>query len=62
MTKYFTNTYSIISLYKKASKKSEVVTQMIYGDSFSVVKKNNKWLKIRIKEDNYLGFIPKKKL
>ena len=60
MTKYFTNTYSIISLYKKASKKSEVVTQMIYGDSFSVVKKNNKWLKIRIKEDNYLGFIPKK--
>ncbi len=60
MTEYFTNTYSIISLYKKASKKSEVVTQMIYGDSFSVIKRTNKWLKIRIKEDNYLGFIQKK--
>ena len=60
MTKYFTNTYSVVSLHKRASKKSEVVTQMIYGDSFSVIKKNNRWLKIRIKEDNYLGFIQKK--
>ena len=60
MTKYFTNTYSIVSLHKKASKKSEVVTQMIYGDSFSVIKRTNRWLKVRIKEDNYLGFIQKK--
>ena len=61
MTKYFTNTYSAINLYKKASAKSEVVTQMIYGDSFNVVKQTNKWIKIKIKEDNYLGFIKKKK-
>ena len=62
MTKYFTNTYSAINLYKKASAKSEVVTQMIYGDSFNVVKQTNKWIKIKIKEDNYLGFIKKKKI
>ena len=61
MTKYFTNIFSVINLYKKASLKSEVVTQMIYGDSFSLVKKGNKWLKIRTKEDNYSGFVQNKK-
>ena len=60
MNRYFTNTYSITNLYKKASSNSEIVTQMIYGDSFHVLKKNNKWIKIKIKEDNYVGFIKKK--
>ena len=53
MTKYFTNTFTIINLYKKPSIKSEIVTQMLYGDSFSVSKKTQRWLKIKIKEDNY---------
>ena len=57
MVRFFTNTYSSINLHKKASAKSEIVTQIIYGDSFSIIKKTNKWLKIRIKEDNYVGFI-----
>ncbi len=61
MAKLFTNTFPIINLYKKQSIKSEVVTQMIFGESFSVISKNKKWLKIKIKEDNYKGFIIKKK-
>ena len=40
MTKYFTNNLPVINLYKKPSIKSEIVTQMIYGDSFLVSKKN----------------------
>ena len=60
MTKYFTNIYPEISLYKKPSTKSETVTQMIYGDSFSVSKKSKKWLKIKIKEDNYIGYVKNK--
>ena len=60
MIKYFTNNYSIINLQKKPSYKSEIVTQMIYGESFSILKKNNKWLKIKIKEDNYKGYIHRK--
>jgi len=61
MTKYFTNNYTVINLHKKPSKKSEIVTQMIYGDSFSISKKSRKWLKIKIKEDNYKGYIKNKK-
>ena len=57
MAKLFTNTYPFINIYKKASNKSEIVTQIIYGESFSIIKKNKKWLKIKIKEDGYKGFI-----
>ena len=60
MAKFFTNTFAIINIYKKPSVKSEVVTQMIHGDSFSVSKKTNKWLKIKIKEDGYKGYIKNK--
>ena len=62
MNKYFTSTFSVINLYKRPSTKSEIVTQMIYGESFSISKKKNKWLKIKIKEDNYKGYIIKKNL
>ena len=60
MTKYLTNNFSILNLYKKSSIKSEIVTQMIFGDSFSISKRNKKWLKIKIKEDGYKGFIKNK--
>ncbi|MBD1172264.1 C40 family peptidase [Pelagibacterales bacterium SAG-MED05] len=60
MTKYLTNNFVVINLYKKPSSKSEVVTQMIYGDSFSVFKKTRKWLKVKIKEDNYKGYVQNK--
>tara|TARA_A100000164_G_scaffold161805_1_gene143446 strand:- start:155 stop:895 length:741 start_codon:yes stop_codon:yes gene_type:complete len=60
MTKYFTNNFSVINLYKRPSTKSEVVTQMIFGDNFSISKKTRKWLKVKIKEDNYKGYIKNK--
>ena len=60
MTKYFTNNFPILNVYKKPSSKSEVVTQMIYGDIFSTSLKGKKWLKIKIKEDGYKGFIQNK--
>ena len=61
MTKYFTNNLSLINLYKKPSKKSEVITQMIFGESFSISKKTKNWLRVKIKEDGYKGFIQNKK-
>ena len=61
MSKYRTNNFTIVNLHKKPSTKSEIVTQMIYGDNFLISKKNKKWLKIKIKEDNYKGYIQNKK-
>ena len=60
MTKFFTNIYPITNLYKKPSTKSEIVTQMIYGDSFAISNKARKWLKVKIKEDGYKGYIKNK--
>ncbi len=57
MTKLFSNNINFLNLYKKPSNKSEIVTQMIYGDTFSISKKTGKWLKIKIKEDGYKGYI-----
>ena len=61
MSKLFTNIYPVTNLYKKMSTKSEIVTQMIYGNSFSITKKTKKWLKIKITEDNYKGYIQNRK-
>ena len=57
MTKYFTNNFSIVNLHKNPSTKSEIVTQMIYGESFSILKKSKKWLKVKIKDYNYKGYL-----
>jgi len=61
MNNLFSNNYPIINLYKKASTKSEIITQMIYGEGFKIINKSSKWLKIKIKEDKYIGYIKKKK-
>ena len=60
MGKIFTNIYYVTNLYKKMSTKSEIITQMVFGDSFSITKKTKKWLKIKITEDNYKGYIQNK--
>ena len=61
MNNYYTNNYPIINLYKKTSLKSEIVTQMIYGESFKIINELSQWMKIRIKEDGYTGYLKKRK-
>ena len=62
MTKLYINDAPKVNLYKKMSLKSEVTSQIIYGQSFYVIKRINKWYKIKIKEDHYTGFIKKRHL
>jgi cell wall-associated NlpC family hydrolase len=61
MNNFYTNNYSVLNLYKKASLKSEIVTEMIYGESFKIISRLSKWLKIKIKEDGYVGYVKHKK-
>ena len=51
---------SVINVYKKNNVKSRVVTQLLYGESFKIIKKNGKWIKIKNHSDGYKGFIIKK--
>ena len=62
MSKIYTNNYSFLNLYKKPQTKSEIVTQIIFGESFKILQTSKKWLKIKIKEDGYVGFIKKIKI
>jgi len=57
---YFSN-YNIINVYNKKSIKSDLVTQILYGEKFKIISKYRKWFKIKLHTDNYVGFIIKKK-
>ena len=52
---------SVINVYKKNNIKSEVVTQLLYGDTFKKLKKIGSWIRIKNNIDNYKGYIKKKK-
>ena len=54
------NNLPFINVYKKKNLKSEVVTQILYGETFKKIKKKGLWLKIKIDSDNYIGFIKDK--
>ncbi len=56
---YFVGSFS--NIYKKPSKKSEVTSQIIYGEKFKIISKNKNWIKIKTLFDNYIGFIKNSK-
>ena len=47
----------IENVYSKPSTKSEVSTQILYGEKFKILFKNKGWIKIKTGFDKYLGFI-----
>ena len=51
----------LINVYRKKSKKSDVVTQLLYGDSFKKILLTGSWIKIKNNSDNYTGYIKKNK-
>ena len=48
------------NIYKKPSVFSEVTSQILYGEKFKILSKNNNWLKIKTSFDNYIGYIQNK--
>ena len=55
------NNLSVLNVYKTKGLKSEVVTQLLYGDTFKIIKQTRSWLKIKNDLDNYKGYIINKK-
>ena len=52
---YFIGNFA--NIYKNPSRKSEVTSQIIYGEEFKILSKNKNWIKIKMLFDNYIGFI-----
>ena len=51
---------SIVPVRAEASDKSELVTQLLFGDLFKVIETRKDWLKIRMTYDKYEGWIDRK--
>ena len=48
---------SLGNIYIKPSVKSEVSSQILYGEKFSIISKNKKWVKIKTSYDRYIGYL-----
>ena len=51
----------VSNIYTKPNIRSEVSTQILYGEQFKILNKKNGWLKIKTNFDNYIGYIRKQK-
>ncbi|TLX74092.1 NlpC/P60 family protein [Labilibacter sediminis] len=49
--------YSFIPVRKEPSERSELVTQILFGETFVVTEKTEKWAKIKMDFDGYTGWI-----
>ena len=56
------STSIIKNIYRKPSKKSEITSQILYGEKIRILKIKNRWLRVRTYNDNYSGYIKNEKL
>ena len=56
---YFNKSIENINL--RPSSNSEVTSQILYGEKFKILSRNNSWIKIKTDYDNYTGFIKRYK-
>ena len=55
---YFKEPFS--NIYKLPNKRSEVISQILYGERFKILSKTKRWIKIKSLYDRYVGFIKNK--
>ncbi len=48
---------SVGNIYSKPSLKSDLISQILYGEKFKILYKKNNWVKVKTAFDNYVGFI-----
>jgi len=47
----------LTNIYERSSQESPVSSQILYGEKFKILSKNNDWLRIKTSFDNYIGYI-----
>ncbi len=60
MTQFGIVTLPVIPIRDSASHRSEMISQLLFGECFSVSDQTNGWLQIHNKNDDYIGWIEKK--
>ena len=48
---------TFINLYDRPSRNSKIVSQILYGENFKILKKEKNFIKIKTRYDNYTGYI-----
>ncbi len=51
---------SIIPVRSEATEKSEMVSQILFGEHFEITEYNENWSKVRLAFDNYEGWVDTK--
>ncbi len=54
------NILSVVTMRAEPSDKAEIVNQILYGETFDIMEENEKWSKVKLKHDDYIGWIDKK--
>ena len=52
---------ALSNIYTKPNTKSEVSSQILYGEKFKILSEKKGWFKIKTYFDNYIGYIKKQK-
>ena len=50
----------VIPMRKSSSDQSEMVNQILFGETFDIIKEQSHWSYIKLKHDNYVGWIDNK--
>lgn len=50
-------TYTLIPVRSEPNEQAEMVTQLLFGELYTVIDTNEKWALIKITTDNYMGWI-----
>lgn len=48
---------SVVPIRIEANHRSEMVSQLIFGDTFEILEQDGQWLKIKSRADDYEGFV-----
>jgi cell wall-associated NlpC family hydrolase len=54
------NKLAVVTMRAEPSDKSEIVNQILFGETFDILEENEKWSKVKLKHDQYTGWIDKK--
>jgi gamma-D-glutamyl-L-lysine dipeptidyl-peptidase len=60
MSKYGISEISIVPVRIEPSEKSEMVTQILFGETYKILEEQSKWCYIKLSSDQYEGWIDQK--